>query len=279
MEHLNITQLRHHSVWRGTKTFLGFENSRLQTCLGTSVHSSCGLRLGTSFVTTFRELVKTENFHSSSYSTPFFNGKSIFTSSLTSFHWMKVTGLLRLLDSRGDLSVKTLLLSFLDNTASTTNFQGNLVTFRVWPRLTPPVSFDKLKEEKHFQNISSPAPQSICWEQSVYLSGAGCLHSRPTLLWPWAITHFPVRSLTGHNVLKLFLVVENNSAFLFEKFFTDFLLGGFKEGNICLVTSLLHLLLTLEDRLPRVGLHHVCLNKTFFSIFCQLCISFLSVNF
>ena len=58
IEHLNITQLRHHSVWRGTKTLLGFENSRLQTCLGTSVHSSCGLRLGTSFVTTFRELVK-----------------------------------------------------------------------------------------------------------------------------------------------------------------------------------------------------------------------------
>ena len=72
---------------------------------------------------------------------------------------MKVTGLLGLLDSGGDLSVKTLLLSFLDNTASTANFQGNLLTFSVWPRLAPAVMFDKLYEKKlhGLKNIFSAA--------------------------------------------------------------------------------------------------------------------------
>ena len=132
------------------------------------LHSSCGLRLGTSFVTTFTELVKTDSFHSS-----YLLHKTLHLTILskvyfyhfpylTSLHWMKVTGLLWLLDSGGDLSVKTfLLLFFLDNTASTTNFQGNLLTFSVWPRLAPAVMFDKLYEKKlhgrPFKNIFSAA--------------------------------------------------------------------------------------------------------------------------
>ena len=74
---------------------------------------------------------------------------------------MKVTGLLGLLDSGGDLSVKTLLLPFLDNTASTTNIEGNLLTFSICPRLAVSVMFDKLGgktlDGRPFKNISSPS--------------------------------------------------------------------------------------------------------------------------
>ena len=62
---------------------------------------------------------------------------------------MKVTGLLRLLNSGGNLSVKTLLLPFLDNTATTTHIEGNLLTFRVRPRPVRPVLFNKLQDGKH----------------------------------------------------------------------------------------------------------------------------------
>ena len=58
---------------------------------------------------------------------------------------MKVTALLGLLDSGGDLSVETLLLSLLDNTAPTTNIEGNLLTFGVRVRLAISVILNKLR--------------------------------------------------------------------------------------------------------------------------------------
>ena len=116
-------------------------------------------------------------------------------------------------------------------------------------------------------------------EDSSYLSCAGRLHGCCAFLWSWTIANFPLRQVTGQNILKYFSVLENNSAFFLEKFLTDFLLGRFKVGNICLMTILLHLLITLQDRLSSIGLNHVCFSNTFFFIFRQPCFSFLSVNF
>ena len=79
----------------------------------------------------------------------------------------------------------------------------------------------------------------------LYPRRAGSLHGCPAFLWPRTIAHFPVRPLTGHNILKHFLLGENNSALLLEKFFTNLLLGGFEVSNKCLMTILLHLLVAL----------------------------------
>ena len=120
---------------------------------------------------------------------------SIFTSSLTSFHWMKVTGLVGLLDSGGDLSVKTLLLSFLDDTATTTNIEGDLLTFSVWPRLAISVMFNKLKRKNirrlTFQKNYIPPRQSFTSTVNVlrgFLLPELCRKS------PWRLCIFLVRT-------------------------------------------------------------------------------------
>ena len=60
---------RHHSVRRGTRVFFAWVNSRLQTSLGTWVHSFCGFKLGISFVTNLQVFIGCRSHVSSGIST------------------------------------------------------------------------------------------------------------------------------------------------------------------------------------------------------------------
>ena len=59
---------RHHSVFRGTIIFLGWLKTRLHTSFGTLTHSSWGLRLGISLVTSLQVFIGTRSHVSSGIS-------------------------------------------------------------------------------------------------------------------------------------------------------------------------------------------------------------------
>ena len=227
---------RHHSVLRGTMIFFGWLKTSLHTSRGTLTHSSWGLRLGISLVTSLQVFMGMRSQVSSGTSTRLSASSSSHSSSPSTVTqpWPQT--------SKGSFSHLVLVIVFL------------CWKCKVFMEI---LCFDQMLK---IVNLMA--------QDENYLSGAGCfIYSSAfsltrsiayLLLWPSALTKW----------LSNFLFIKNNFAFLLVILLAHLFLRGCKQCDVCFVTFLLHLVSTSEDRLPGDTLHHVSVDDAHSSVLC-----------